>query len=212
MEDNPKPTGAVYVLSNKAMEGYIKIGRTDEGTVESVVQHMRRLNNASSLPYPFKCERASAVEDATAVEKALHEAFGDYRVRPRREFFKDLALSRVSAILKLVEIEDVTPASGDTPVVEAKQPKKPPFRFDAVGIPIGATLQWKDDPDIECQVNSDTTYVLYEGRRWAISTLAKELKGWYWTPAGPDYWLYKGELLRQRERRFTQEQMTQDDG
>ena len=195
------------------MENYIKIGRTDTPTVESVAQRVRKLDD-TNIPLPFNCEHASAVEDALAVEQALHEAFGDYRVRPKREFFYNLAPFRVRAILKLFEIEDLTPPSeqGDAPedgTVNVQ--RRPSFRFDAVDIPIGATLQWRDDPDIECQVDDDTTYVIYEGQRWAISTLAKKLKGWDWAPAGPDYWLYKGELLRERQRRMAQEQAEQDD-
>ena len=214
MDDVPKANGAVYVLSNAAMEGYIKIGRTDEGTVDSVVQRMHLLNNTNSLPLPFDCEHASAVGDAQAVEKALHEAFGNYRVgdypvRADRGFFCGLAPFQVVAILKLLEIEDVTPPSGKPDTTECdvpKQPKKPPFRFDAVDIPLGAMLQWRDNPNIECQVVSDTTYVLYKEERWAISTLAKELKGWKYAPAGPEYFLYEGETLRHREQRMEREE------
>ena len=207
MEDKPKASGTVYVLSNAAMEGYIKIGRTDEGTTSSVVQRMRHLNT-SGLPLPFDCEHASAVSDAPAVEKALHEAFGDYRVRPEREFFQGLAPFRVTAILKLLEMENVTPPGGETDTAEdgpAKEPRRPSFRFAAVGIPNGATLQWADDPTIECKVDGDTTYVLYEERRWAISTLARELKGWKHSPPGPQYWLYEGETLRERQLRLERE-------
>ena len=214
MEEKVQTPGAVYVLSNAAMEGYIKIGRTDEGTVDSVVQRMRQLNN-TSLPLPFDCEHASAVADAPYVERALHEAFGDYRVHPKREFFYELAPFRVSAILKLLELEDVTPPSSKTDASEdgvSKQPKKPPFRFDAVGIPIETMIQWADDPKIEFQVASETTHVFYEGERWAISTLAQKLKGWKRPPAGPEYYLYDGETLRQRQRRMEQEQAEQVDG
>ena len=208
MEDKPRASGSVYVLSNPAMDGYIKIGRTDEGTVRGVVQRMSQLNT-SGLPLPFDCEHASAVADAPAVEKALHEAFGDYRVRPEREFFTGLAPFRVTAILRLFEIENVTPGSGQTDTTEVgpiKEPHRPPFRFAAVGIPNGAMLQWADDTTIECQVDGNTTYVLYEGRRWAISTLARELKGWKRTPSGPLYWLYEGETLRERQERLEREE------
>lgn len=204
MEDKPQASGSVYVLSNPAMDGYIKIGRTDEGTVRSVVQRMKSLKS-TGVPLPFDCEHASAVADALAVEKALHEAFGDYRVSPKGEFFSDLAPFRVTAVLKLLEIEDVTPPSGqadNADDVPTKEPRKTPFRFDLVGIPNGAILQWADDPEKKCTVDGEKTYVIYEGRRWAISTLARELKGWKRAPAGPEYWLYEGETLRERQRRL----------
>jgi hypothetical protein len=208
VEGKPKATGAVYVLSNEAMEGYIKIGRTDTPTVESVAQRVRNLDD-TNMPLPFNCEHASAVEDALTVEKALHEAFGDYRVRPRREFFYNLAPFRVIAILKLIEIEDVTPSSEQADATEDGTikvlPRRPSFRFAAVGIPNGATLQWADDPTIVCQVDGDTTYVIYEGQRWAISPLAQKLKGWKRMPSGTPYWLYEDETLRERQLRLEQE-------
>ena len=214
MEDKPTASGAVYVLSNEAMEGYIKIGRTDTPTIESVAQRVRNLDD-TNMPLPFNCEHASAVEDAPTVEKALHEAFGDYRVRPKREFFYNLAPFRVIALLKPIAIEDVTPSSEHADATEDGKikvpPRRPSFRFATVGIPDGATLQWADDPTIECQVDGDTTYVIYEGQRWAISTLAQKLKGWKRPPAGPEYFLYEDETLRERQRRMEQEQAAQDD-
>ena len=208
MEDKPQASGAVYVLSNQAMEGYIKIGLTEAGTVGSVVQRMKQLKS-TGVPLPFDCEHASAVADAQAVEKALHEGFGDYRVSLKGEFFFGLAAFRVTALLRLVEIEDVTPPSGQADPTDdepTREPRKPPFRFDAVGIPNGATLQWADDTTIECRVDGNKTYVFYDGQRWAISTLAGKLKGWKRTPPGPEYWLYEGETLRERQRRLEGEE------
>ena len=208
-ENTLQASGSVYVLSNAAMEGYIKIGRTEEGTVRSVVQRMNSLNS-SGLPLPFDCEHASAVADAQATERALHEAFGDYRVRPEREFFRDLAPFRVTAILRLFEIEDVTPPSRETDTTETgsiREPRRPKFRFDAVDISSGALIQWADDTSIECEVDSDrTTYVLFEGQRIAISTLARDLKGWNRTPSGLTYWLYEGETLYDRRLRMENEE------
>ena len=215
MEGTTKASGAVYVVSNEAMEGYIKIGRTDTPTVESVAQRVRKLDD-TNMPLPFNCEHASAVEDALAVEQALHEAFGDYRVRPKREFFYNLAPFRVTAILRLFEIEDLTPPSeqGDATEDETIKvpPRRPSFRFAAVGIPDGATLQWADDPTIECQVEGDSTYVIYKGQRWAISPLAQKLKGWKRVPSGTPYWLYEGETLRERQLRLEQEATERDEG
>ena len=180
--------------------------------MDSVVKRMKSLD-AGSVPLPFDCEHASAVADAPAVEKALHEAFGGSRVRSNREFFT-IEPFRVVAVLKLLEIENVTPPSGQADTPEDGTVKVPPrqwFRFDAVGIPIGATIQWADDPEKEFTVDSGKTHVLYEGQRWAISTLAQKLKGWKRPPAGPEYFLYEDETLRERQRRMEQEQAAQDD-
>ena len=212
MEGKPEASGAVYVLSNEAMEGYIKIGRTDTATVEGVAQRVRNLDD-TNMPLPFNCEHASAVEDALVVEKALHEAFGDYRVRPKREFFYNLAPFRVVAMLKLLEIENLTPPSGETQNPDGGEPKptkKPPFRFAAVGILDGATLRWADDPAIECTVDGNA--VVYEGRRLSISSLAQELKGWKTQPSGTPYWLYGEETLQELRLRLEQEQAEQAEG
>ena len=74
-------TGIVYVLENPAMQGYIKLGRT-----ENLTQRMQSLFD-TSVPVPFTCHYAARVEDPSKVERALFEAFGDKRSHPRREFF-----------------------------------------------------------------------------------------------------------------------------
>ena len=73
----------VYILTNEAMPGYIKIGLTENLVSERVVQ----LDN-TSVALPFQCYYAARVEDNRRIERALHTAFGDFRVRPNREFFK----------------------------------------------------------------------------------------------------------------------------
>ena len=43
--------GIIYVLTNEAMEGYVKVGRT-----KNLDDRLRSLYN-SSIPYPFHCEK-----------------------------------------------------------------------------------------------------------------------------------------------------------
>ena len=73
----------VYILTNEAMPGYIKIGLTDKPITERVLG----LDN-TSVAVPFQCYYAARVDDNQKIERALHTAFGDFRVRPNREFFK----------------------------------------------------------------------------------------------------------------------------
>ncbi len=185
--------------------------------------------DAGSVPQPFNCEHASVVEDAPAVEKALHEAFGRSRVRRNREFF-NVEPFRVVAILRLLELEDVTPPSGQEDTTEdgtikqgssgrkgfpvaafrasKAKPSKPTttssgrkgFPFAKLGIPNGAALQWVDDPTIECIV--DGNEVVYKGKQFSISRLAKKLKKWKTQPSGTPYWLYEGETLKARRQRL----------
>src|SRR5574344_962788 len=95
--------GIVYVLTNPAMPGLVKIGMTNR---ESVDARLKELFN-TSVPVPFECEYACKVDDCKKVEAALHYAFDPERINPQREFFKTDP-DRVISILKLLEKEDIT--------------------------------------------------------------------------------------------------------
>ena len=111
----------VYVLSNPAMPGLLKIGRTDK---DDLSQRMKDLY-ATGVPLPFDCVYACVVnaKDNATVEKALHEKFAKHRVNPRREFFK-VAASSVVRALKLYEEKDITAdfrASFDSPLLDEEK-------------------------------------------------------------------------------------------
>ena len=98
-----KPVQIVYVLTNPAMPGLVKIGKTTQLEVE---ERMKQLYS-TGVPVPFDCAFACKVKDATDVEKALHLAFGMTRINPNREFFK-LGPERVIAVLQLLKVDDIT--------------------------------------------------------------------------------------------------------
>ena len=93
----------VYVLTNPAMAGLVKIGKTTQLEVD---ERMKQLYG-TGVPVPFDCAFACQVKDATEVEKALHFAFGNARINPNREFFK-IEAERVIAVLKLLKVDDIT--------------------------------------------------------------------------------------------------------
>ena len=71
----------VYILTNECMPDIIKIGITD-----NLSKRIKDLDNTST-PLPFECFYALEVDKAFGIEKLLHEAFDDKRVRQNREFF-----------------------------------------------------------------------------------------------------------------------------
>ncbi|MBM3209555.1 GIY-YIG nuclease family protein, partial [Candidatus Shapirobacteria bacterium] len=75
-------TEIIYILTNEAMLGYVKIGRTSD--------LMRRLKDLyiTSVPLPFECHYACAVENGKETEGWLFEIFNKWRVSKDREFFR----------------------------------------------------------------------------------------------------------------------------
>ena len=95
--------GIVYILINEAMPGLTKIGKTST----AIEQRMRDLDS-TGVPLPFECFHASRVGDMDFVERQLHDAFDDTRVRQRREFFR-ISPERVRSALLLAQIDDLKP-------------------------------------------------------------------------------------------------------
>ena len=100
----------VYVLTNPAMPGIVKIGMTDG---PDVLQRMGALYT-TGLPFPFDCVIAREIEDrkAAEIERALHAAFEPYRVNPSREFFQ-VEPEQVEVLLRVMPGRDVTPQDTD---------------------------------------------------------------------------------------------------
>ena len=95
--------GIVYVLSNPAMPGMVKIGKTGR-QVEARLSDLY----STGVPLPFECEYAAIVADMDRVEKAFHQAFGPNRVNPKREFFS-IQPEQAIALLELMAVENLTP-------------------------------------------------------------------------------------------------------
>ena len=198
----------VYILINESMPGLIKIGRT----TTSVKQRISELNAPAGIPLPFTCYYAARVEDCVKVERKLHEAFGDHRVRERREFFW-LSPHRAQAALELAALEDVTPREeiiDDFPedaelglIRETKRRVLP--TFTQYKIPIGSTLKLTKDPSITATVDGERS-VLFNGESMALSgaaLAALKSMGYNWKSAhGAAYWEFDGETIWDRGERL----------
>ena len=147
----------VYILTNESMPGYIKIGRTET----SVPQRMSELDK-TSMPLPFQCYYAARVDDYARVEKTLHTAFADHRVRQSREFFK-MDPYKAKVILELLVLEDVTPRDDASLDAEGKDALEKASRvgsrynLEKYGIPKGSILEYTSDTSITCTVVDEKT-------------------------------------------------------
>ncbi len=194
--------GIVYLLTNKAMPGLVKIGMTTQKEIE---QRMKELYT-TGVPLPFECQFACKVKksDCAKIEKALHTAFAPQRINENREFFR-IQVEQAKVILELFHHEDITEDVSEeiendlTPEDKAAsakaQTKRPPLNFYEMGLQKGDILLWKDDPTISVTIESERK-VLYEGEETSISTLSAKLKGYKVKHIQPTpHWLYKDRLL-----------------
>ncbi|RWQ62424.1 MAG: GIY-YIG nuclease family protein [Mesorhizobium sp.] len=196
----PAAPGIVYIFTNEAMPGFVKIGMTQ---ANDVMTRLRQLD-VTAVPLPFECHYSAQVPDCRKLERTLHFVFGEKRARLRREFFKvdpDLA----KAIIELVAIADVTPSEveqGFTPAekeaIVATRKRADNLTFDMIGLKPGTLLTFSKDPNVACTIISNRK-VSYEGQEVYLSRaalLAVRRMGYNWPSVrGWDYWMHDGKRL-----------------
>lgn len=92
--------GIVYVLTNEAMPGLVKISITDDADLRA---GMGPLFSAGVFEVVYACR----VENALEVERSLHVAFETQRIDATREFFR-IDPGQAVAILRLLDRPEVT--------------------------------------------------------------------------------------------------------
>lgn len=194
----------IYILTNDAMPGFIKIGKTSAG----IKQRIKELDKTST-PLPFQCFYAAKVNKAEFIEKKIHYIFGEQRVRPNREFFT-IDPNRVKAAIELVALEEVTPQlqtslNNEDDEALLKNERRSPLRFSLIDISKGNILKFARDENITCQVVDDK-HILFENQVTSLSAAASQLLkriGWRSTQVqGPLFWMYEDETLSERRDRI----------
>lgn len=202
MNADHSPSQIVYVLTNPAMLGLVKIGKTTQLEVEG---RMKQLFS-TGVPVPFDCPFACQVKDAAEVERALHFAFGDHRINPNREFFK-IEAERVISVLKLLKVEDITAqleqtleadvtAADKQSAQNLKDARRPRMNFHELGVPTGSVLLFKDGLS-QAVVVSDKKVEL-QGAVCSLTAATRKLLGLpddYPLQPSP-YWSFNGQSLK----------------
>ena len=191
----------IYILVNEAMPGFIKIGRTND--INRRIQDLDWTN----LPLPFQCFYAAEVANVNFVESQIHSAFADNRVRSNREFFK-MNPERVVAIIKLIEIKNVTPKQEGVTSPEVKEELEKiytrRFNFESVEIPVGSELIFTRDKNVKAKVISNGNIEI-NGEIKSLSRAAQDLLHVSYPVQGPIFWEYEDETLDERRRRIENE-------
>ncbi len=194
----------VYVLTNPAMPGLVKIGKTTQLEVDD---RMKQLYG-TGVPVPFDCAFACQVRDATEVEKALHLAFGMMRINPNREFFK-IEPERVIAVLRLLKVDDVTvqferSIESDVPPADIqsahvlKRARRPKMNFHELGIPNGSVLVSTEEPAVTVTV-VDERKVQFAGEVCSLTAATRkvlQLADDYALQPSP-FWTFNGKTLKE---------------
>jgi hypothetical protein len=190
----------VYVLSNPAMPGLVKIGKTNS---QELKERMKQLYT-TGVPFPFDCEYACKVDDCSKVEKAFHNAFGNVRINDKREFF-EIEPERVISILELLAIEDISDEISKELIVDVssaeqqssekmKKSRRKTSDFHEMGIEKGSILEFTNG-DVQVEVISERK-VKYNDEITSLTAVTKKLLG-ITRPLQPSpYWTYEGRKLK----------------
>ena len=198
----------VYILTNESMPDTIKVGITD-----NLDRRVRELDNTST-PLPFECYYAVEVENASVIEKKIHEGLDDKRIRQNREFF-NATPEQAKAILEIAEVmggknvtptEDIVETPQDKQALDTARKKRSKFNFGMVNIEPGTILEFVKDKTITCEVIDDSK-IKFRGEVTSLSASANTVlheMGYDWEQAhGPKFWMHQGKSLR--DLRFEKE-------
>lgn len=188
----------IYVLTNEAMPGYVKIGFT----TTTVEERLRQLDR-TGVPLPFECYYSSEVLEARKDEQWLHAIFADRRVRDNREFFK-INPELVTLALKRIEVRENKVEDGLTEEQEAEvediKERRSRFHFANYGIAVGQLLTFTRDTNIIAEVVEDDK-IKINGKVDFMSNMARDLLGYKRRPQGTLYFKYNDEILDDLRRR-----------
>lgn len=189
----------VYVLTNPAMPGIVKIGYTSQENANSRISQLY----TTGVPVPFTIEYACRVENAVEVERALHIAFSPNRINPKREFFR-IEPDQAIAILRLLHTEEATQDISQQPsdldeqslaAAEQLQARRPNLNFQEMGIPIGSILQSvKDDSTVTVVAPKK---VKFGDDDMSLTAATRQMLALDYSVAPGPYWTYQGKLLRE---------------
>ena len=211
--------GVIYILTNPSFKEYVKIGYADD-----LDRRLRELNRSECVPFAFRVyatyevsSRLSDLKIHSIIDKlnpnlrSIETFDGKKRVR---EFYAMSAEDAYSILEAIAEIhgcsdklkkiamndEEREAEAVAEEINEERFGRRSPFKFSKCGIEIGAEVVSLENPSVKCVVVDDN-HIEYNGIKYSLSSLAKEILGWNHLPSGPLHFTYNGEVLDDIRRR-----------
>ncbi len=196
----------VYVLTNPAMPGIVKIGKTNRDDPQVRMNELY----STGVPLPFECAIAVDTDDENAanLEKALHTAFAPYRLNPSREFF-EIEPYQAEALLQAWPGQDVTPQvnaesdgldPSDRAAATRFKGRRPNLNFIEMGIQVGSILVSVDTGE-EAEVVAERRVIFREGEM-SLTAATRAALGVSSDQRGSGirptrHWTFGGQILKE---------------
>ena len=212
-------------MKNPSFPDYVKIGYADD-----VEERVRQLNSSECTPFAFRVYATYEV-GSRLMDKKIHSiidklnpklrSIDEYNGQKRvREFYAMSAEDAYSIFLAIAEISDSVDKLkkwnvseenireeqiAEEVAEEVGFQRHPNYTFDYWQIPVGAVLEYMEDPNVKCTV-VDNRRVEYNGEIVYMTRLAKLVSGKSYITNGPGWvgrhFKYNGEPLSNIEEKL----------
>ena len=184
--------GYVYVLTNDAMPGLVKIGRS-----EDVKTRIDKLSSHTGVPVRFTRKFCCEVQNCEEVETVLHNALKPYRINPDREFFKIDPEQAIWNLLRLAAEQGDLICQVNLGLMYANGQGVPEDTVEAVRWHLAAAISalsgWKMSPDEKEAVRwyreaAEKGYPLGQSN---LGTMFRDGRGVTQNDSEAVYWFYR---------------------
>ena len=189
----------IYILTNKSIPDYIKIGITEN------VEETRKKLSTKVLPCgydvyatyetPARINEKEFVDLLGKINSEVYKVSGNgfLAMDPETGFALLEGIAKISGteekLMRNIQIPEEE--TGEDPV--AKEPRKTPINFYECGLKNGDELVFADNLDVVVTV-CGAKKVMYNGEETSLSKVAAEIRG-VRSVRGPDVFSYNGETL-----------------
>ena len=183
--------GFIYIMTNPSLTNMVKIGYAKD------VETRRKQLSTTALPTEYEVyatyETSGNLEDKK-LHKMIDNLNPDLRVTSNREFFVMSPKEAFELLEAIAVISGTKEKLKKTEVKEEEKQKirRPPVNFKKCGIPVGAKLEFIDDPNVVVTV-VDERRVSYKEEITSLSAVSDRIKGY--STSGPQMFTYKGKRV-----------------